>query len=157
MTVSTIQTDRLELVSISPAFLDAVLGGRRADAEEIAGFELPGDWPDERDRRLLRRRRDEMRQDPGSQEWLLRAMIQVAEDRPMIGHIGFHGPPETVGRAELGYTVRAKHRRRGYASEAARALMDWAARAHDVRRFFVAIALDNAASLVRRPNSDSRR
>jgi ribosomal-protein-alanine N-acetyltransferase len=65
----------------------------------------------------------------------------------MIGHIGFHGPPETIGRAELGYSVMPDHRRRGYAIEAARSLMDWAAREHDVTSFFVSIAPDNAASL----------
>ena len=39
------------------------------------------------------------------------------------------------------------HRRRGYAIEAARALMDWAAQEHDVASFFVSIAPDNVASL----------
>jgi len=39
------------------------------------------------------------------------------------------------------------HRRQGYATEAARAMMDWAAREHGVERFFVSIAPDNASSL----------
>lgn len=65
----------------------------------------------------------------------------------MVGHIGFHGSPKTVGRAEMGYTVMPNHRRQGYATEAARALMAWAAREHGVARFFVSIAPDNASSL----------
>jgi [ribosomal protein S5]-alanine N-acetyltransferase len=146
VTVPTIHADRLDLVPLSPALLDAILTGRRPDAEAIAGMKLPEGWPDERDRRLLRLRRDQMRQDPGCQQWLLRAMV-LRGGQTMVGHIGFHGPPQTIGRAELGYSVVPDHRRRGYAIEATLALMDWAAREHDVRNFFVSIAPDNAASL----------
>jgi ribosomal-protein-alanine N-acetyltransferase len=147
VTVPTIHADRLDLVAMSPAFLDAVLSGRRADAETIAGLKLPGSWPDERDRRLLRLRRDQMRRDPGCHEWLIRAMVLPDEGHAMIGHIGFHGPPQTVGRAELGYSVVPARRRRGYAIEGARTLMDWAANEHGVTSFFVSIAPDNVASL----------
>jgi RimJ/RimL family protein N-acetyltransferase len=132
---------------MSPAFLEAVLAGDRASAELIAGLTLPSDWPDEHDSRFLRLRLDQMRGDPSSQQWLVRAMVLRAQERPMVGHIGFHGSPETVGRAEMGYTVMPNHRRQGYATEAARALMDWAAREHGVQRFFVSIAPNNSSSL----------
>jgi RimJ/RimL family protein N-acetyltransferase len=132
---------------MSPAFLDVVLSGERADAEGIAALKLPEGWPDGRDRRLLRLRRDQIRRDPDSKQWLIRAIVLHANGRLMIGHIGFHGPPETIGRAEIGYRVMPDHRRRGYAIEAARALMDWAAKEHGVTSFFVSIAPDNAASL----------
>jgi ribosomal-protein-alanine N-acetyltransferase len=144
--IPTIRTRRLELVSMSPSFLNAVLADRRADAEAIAALKLPPDWPDERDRSLFRRRLEQMRQDSDSQQWLLRAIVLSAR-RVLIGHIGFHGPPETVGRAELGYAVMPDYRRLGYASEAARTMMEWAHREHGVTSFFVAISPDNAASL----------
>jgi [ribosomal protein S5]-alanine N-acetyltransferase len=144
--VSVIHTTRLELTSMSPSFISAILAGDRKRAEAVGAFKLPAGWPDERDRRLLRRRRDQMRLDPDSQRWLVRAMV-LAEDRSMVGHIGFHGPPETVGRAELGYSVMAERRREGYASEAATAMMDWAQRKHGIKRFFLAISPDNKPSL----------
>ena len=65
----------------------------------------------------------------------------------MVGHIGFHGSPEAIGCAELGYTVMPNRRRQGYATEAATALMDWAALEHGVHRFFVSISPGNASSL----------
>ncbi len=145
--VPIIQTNRLDLVSLSPAFIEAVLASDRAGAEAIAGLTLPSDWPDEHDSRFLRRRLDQMRGDPSSQQWLVRAMALRTQQRPMVGHIGFHGSPEAVGRAEMGYTVLPNCRRRGYATEAARALMDWAAGEHRVHRFFVSIAPDNGSSL----------
>lgn len=147
MSIPTIHTDRLDLVPMTPPFLDAILAGNRAGAEAIAGFDLPDGWPDERDRRLLRLRRGQMRRDPGCLPWLIRAMVLPGERGAMIGHIGFHGPPETIGRAEMGYSVMPDRRRRGYASEAARALMDWAGREHRVKSFFVSISPDNRASL----------
>lgn len=65
----------------------------------------------------------------------------------MIGHAGFHGPPEVIGRAEIGYTVMPEFRRRGFAQEAADGLMRWARREHGIERFFVSISPENAASL----------
>jgi RimJ/RimL family protein N-acetyltransferase len=43
--------------------------------------------------------------------------------------------------------VLPPYRRRGYALEAARGLMDWAGREHGVRLFRLSIAPDNAPSL----------
>src|SRR5947208_1472704 len=48
---------------------------------------------------------------------------------------------------ELGWTVFPPYRRQGYATEVARALMDWAASEHAVRRFVSATTPDNVASL----------
>jgi hypothetical protein len=43
--VKPIRTNRLALVPLSPAFLDALVEGRRAEAEAALGLELPPDWP----------------------------------------------------------------------------------------------------------------
>jgi len=65
----------------------------------------------------------------------------------MAGYIGFHGPPHVIGRAEMGYTVRPKFLRQGYATEAAKAMIEWARLQHGVTRFYLSIAPDNEASL----------
>jgi RimJ/RimL family protein N-acetyltransferase len=65
----------------------------------------------------------------------------------MLGHIGFHGPPDERGMAEMGYTVLPPFRRRGYALEAALGMMGWAQREHGVRLFRLSISPDNAPSL----------
>ncbi len=146
MTVLPIQTPRLDLVALSPEFVEALLAGRRAEAETIGGFRLPADWPDPHDERFLRLRLDQMRGDPASQPWLVRAMVLRTSERPMTGHIGFHGPPQDGG-AEMGYTALPQFRRRGFAFEAIQGLMDWAAREHGVTRFILSIAPDNGPSL----------
>ena len=74
-------------------------------------------------------------------------MVVRAIGRPMAGHIGFHGPPDVVGRAEMGYTVFPPFRRQGYAMEAAKAMMEWARGRHGVTRFYLSISPENEASL----------
>ncbi|MBI1884846.1 MAG: GNAT family N-acetyltransferase [Chloroflexi bacterium] len=143
--VPPIVTRRLHLASVPPPFIGALLDGRRDDAEAIGGFSLPPHWPFAGDDRWLRRWLDQMRADPAVQPWLLRAMV-LPRSRRMVGHGGFHGPPDD-GRLDLGYTVMPEQRRRGYAYESALALMEWAAREHGVRRFRLSIAPDNAPSL----------
>ena len=108
MQVPAIRSQRLELVSLSPAVLEALLDGRRKEAEAQLPVPLPDGWPDEGVAPFLRVRLEQMRREPESQEWLVRALV-LRRDREMVGHAGFHGPPGTgglaPGKAELGYTV----------------------------------------------------
>ena len=145
MPVEDITTERLRLVSLSPAVTAALLEGSREEAESEAGFEIPLEFPTEQDRYVLDMRLSQMTEDPGTQEWLLRAMLRPGSDE-MVGHIGFHGPPDE-GFAELGYTVFDDQRRKGYAIEAAQGLMSWATRTHGVRRFRLSISPSNEPSL----------
>ncbi len=48
--------------------------------------------------------------------------------------MGFHAPPTPDGAVELGFGIAEAHRRRGYATEAAAALLDWALARPDVTR-----------------------
>ena len=147
MRMPSILTSRLELASLGPAFLEALLGGRPFIAEGIGGFSLPHGWPDEHDRRFLERRLKQMTEDEDSQQWLARAMVSRREaSRPMIGHIGFHEAP-IDGVLEMGYTVFEKYRRQGYAYEAIHGMMRWAHEAHGIGRFRVSVSPDNAPSL----------
>ncbi len=83
----------------------------------------------------------------------------------MIGHAGFHRPPQPLapaladptyqgsaepaanGVVEIGYTIFAGARGRGYATETVAALIDWAFATGTVSTVLAAVAADNAASL----------
>ncbi len=133
---------------MSADFIEAVLEGRQAAAETMESLKLPPRWGGEkREDRLLRRRLEQMRQDPSLRPWLLRAMVTRTPDRTMIGFINFHGRPDRRNAAELGYTVMPEFRRRGHATEAVKGMMDWAVREHGVTLFIVSISPDNAPSL----------
>ena len=67
--------------------------------------------------------------------------------RRVIGTIGFHGPPDERRRLEIGYSVQPAYRRQGFAREAVRAMLDWAASEHGIHRFIASISPTNEASL----------
>lgn len=140
-----IRTGRVDLVSISAAFIEAVLDGRREDAADILGCALPKDWPDGHDARFLRLRHADIERDPDGQQWFVRAMC-LRETGRMIGHIGFHGPP-AGGWAEMGYTVFEPHRRSGYAEEAVLGMMRWARETHRLDTFRLSIDPGSEPSL----------
>jgi ribosomal-protein-alanine N-acetyltransferase len=154
---AVIVSDRLNLVPMTPAFLEAALRGDSSVAEEILGFAVPSAWYEMRGH--MEMRLDQLRQDPSLQPWLARAMVLRGQGMAgpasvMVGHIGFHtGPnPEYLrelapGAVELGYSVFPDYRRRGYAREAVQALMDWARREHGISRFVVSISPENGPSL----------
>ncbi len=146
----TINTERLDLIPFSAAFMRASLAHDRAESERLLGVPLPADWPDCPG--LLSLRLRQLEEDPALEPWLVRAMVRRS-DRVMIGHIGFHEAPGpehyreiSPGAAEFGFEVYEPYHRRGYAREASLALMAWAHREHGVERFVLTIRPDNLPS-----------
>jgi [ribosomal protein S5]-alanine N-acetyltransferase len=151
-TATTIQSTRLDMIPMTPEFMQAAFDGDLATAEATIGLTIPTDWLEEPDS-WMRIRLEQLRADPGLQPWLLRA-IGLRSERLMIGHIGFHTRPGadyladlSPGGVEFGYTIFTRFRRQGYAREAAQALMGWAAREQGVTRFVVSISPQNLPSL----------
>jgi RimJ/RimL family protein N-acetyltransferase len=141
-----ISSQRLDLVSMSRAVLVALLEGSRDEA--LIGAKIPAWWPEETDRRFLRLRVQDIDRDPNAEPWLLWALVHRGFERRMVGYAGFHGPPApTNPKLELGYAIFPAFQGRGYAAEAARALMGWARVRHGIGHFVVSIAPGNEPSL----------
>lgn len=120
----TIRTARLSLEVLEPGVIRMLLAGERAGAERELGAPLPPGLADER-AAWLRRHLSLMKRYPGRRAWCARLMFLWGDAREAVGHCGFHGPPEAVGRAEMGYSVFEPFRGRGFAQEAARGLVVW--------------------------------
>jgi RimJ/RimL family protein N-acetyltransferase len=138
-------------VSLPPTLLDAFLAGDRVAARALADFSIPNEFPGD-DLGLVRFRRGQIAERPEWLPWSLRAIVLREPKRVMVGFANFHGPPGVndlgaPGAAETGYTVFAAYRGRGFATEVAQAMMDWAAHEHGVRHFISGVAADNAPSL----------
>lgn len=128
-----------------------LVAGRNASTERRLRVRLPEDFELRAHVRLR-----PIYKDPHARPWLLRFIVLREETVPtsgggrgartVVGLVGFHGPPDEHGRAEVGYEVLAPYRRQGYASEAVLGLLDWAARQHGVRTFLATIASDNEPS-----------
>ncbi len=145
-TVPSIHSSRFELVSMSLAFMQALLDGDLSTAEAEIGASVSPDLPRQLDG-FLQFRIADMTTDPTAQPWLGRAIVLSDErGRRVIGSIGFHSPPEVDGRVEVGYRVDPEHRRQGVASEVVRALFEWANREHGVTRFRASTGPNNVAS-----------
>ena len=145
MTITALETARLRLVSPDARCLEHLLDGDDIAAAEALDMSLPPRLGESAEG-LLRIRLADLRSAPTAQPWLLRIISEREPPRPMVGFAGFHGPPDAAGRVEVGYEVLPAYRRRGYALEATLGLLEWA-RDQGARRFSVAIALRNVASL----------
>lgn len=66
--------------------------------------------------------------------WVLGYFITLQSTGEPIGSCGFTGPPDADGVVELAYAVDPAHRGKGYATEAAAALAQFALAAGEVRR-----------------------
>ena len=133
---------------MSVPFMEALQRNDLATASREVGASVPADMPMDL-HNFLDFRLAQPALDPTIREWLGRVMVLDDGDggRRVIGSVGFHGPPDAEGRAEVGYRVEPDYRRQGYAREAVKALFDWAYRTHGVTRFVASIAPDNEPSL----------
>lgn len=78
--------------------------------------------------------------------WLLGFSITDQVSGAVIGGCGFKGPPDREGVVEIAYWVGPAHQRRGYATEAARALIAFAFGSGLVRTVRAHTRPGNAAS-----------
>lgn len=127
-------TERLELVPITIPLVEAVLEANRVRAEEILGAACPVAWPN---RALVERAfyasLDAIRRDPELRLWGDRVMITRGEERRIVGSVVFHGAPDEDGAVEVAYGVEEDSQRKGFATEATRASVEWALSVSGVR------------------------
>ncbi len=140
-----INTERLDLLLLRADALRALLLGDREGASRAQGVTLPAEFPCSSDDHFLGVQLQRAQEFPESRGWCARAIVRRV-DGQVIGHAGFHGPPGAVGRAEIGYTVFTAYRGQGYATETARALVDWA-RIQGERTVFATVSPTNWPSL----------
>ncbi len=133
---------RTRLVRLDVATLAALLDQDLARASDLAGvpltpYLLTQGW-------LWRIRHDQVLADPAAADWIARVAIV---DGALVGHVGFHGPPDERGMVEVAYAVDPDLRRRGHAGTLLGAALDWAASRPEVTVVRASISPDNVASL----------
>lgn len=137
--MSILFTERLVLEPITVGMVEAVMAGRREDAERIAGARLPAAWPG---RALVERAFTvslaEIRTDPETRLWGDRLVLLKPElaggERRVVGSVVFHGKPDGDGTAEVAYGIEEGSQGQGLATEATRASVVWALAQPGVRQ-----------------------
>jgi RimJ/RimL family protein N-acetyltransferase len=125
-------TRRLELIAATPELARAAV----ADETELARLlqaEVPEGWPPPLYGEHQRQFADQLTTDPELVGWLVWYAVQI-DPAVLVGTVGLSGPPDSEGIVELGYSMVARFQRKGYASEAVGALIDWAFSNPEVRR-----------------------
>jgi ribosomal-protein-alanine N-acetyltransferase len=120
----TIQTGNLILAAYLPRHLRALIRSVE-DFENTAGLRVAegvrdqflGASPD-----FMRRVENGKQSDP----WLFGFAVIHKINNILIGTCGFPGPPDSDGAAEIAYGISPAYQGRGYATEAAEALIDFA-------------------------------
>jgi ribosomal-protein-alanine N-acetyltransferase len=138
--MTALRTPRLELVPLTLSMVEAVLLGRREEAERLARARMPERWPNpELVERAFAMSLEGIRADSTARLWGARVMIAVAPagrdppdkpgaepDRRVVGSIVFRGKPNEDGIAEIAYGVEELSQGQGYATEAVGASVAWA-------------------------------
>lgn len=137
------QHPSIELAILSDCVLEALVAGSIERASDAFGRPLPPILLE--DSWLWSYRLEQIHEDPACAQWLVRLIID-ASSQGIVGHAGFHGPPDERGMVEVGYTVHPDFRRRGYATAALGALIDYAAAEPRVNVVRASVSPDNAAS-----------
>ena len=89
---------------------------------------------------------EQVRADPTAAPWWAWLLIRQS-DRAVIGFVGFGGRPDADGTVITGYAVYPEYEGHGYATEAARAAIDWVLRQDGVQRVRATVPPWHAASL----------
>jgi [ribosomal protein S5]-alanine N-acetyltransferase len=148
--MSILRTPRLKLVPLTLEVVEAILSGRREDAETLVGARMPDRWPN-RDlvERAFSASLEAIRATPDKCLWGDRVLIAGGKDADarVVGSVVFHGIPAENGIAEIAYGVEEGSQGRGYATEAVGACVAWALAQEDVRAVRAATFAWHRASL----------
>ena len=131
-------------MQLSAACLEALVAGNLDAASAHAGQPLTPYLVDEA--WLWRMRLEQLAKDPSSLGWIARAAVDTT-DSEVVGHVGFHGPPDERGMVEVAYAVDPARRRQGYATSMLATALGWAAGSSDVEVVRASISPGNKASL----------
>jgi [ribosomal protein S5]-alanine N-acetyltransferase len=142
------RTSHLELIAATVAHLDAELEGPEA-LGALLGVAVPVGWPPgDYDRNAMEFFKAQLEaageSAVGWYNWYAMAVAADGRRNSLVAGAGYLGPPADDGSVEIGYSVVAAARRRGYATELVEFLAARAFKFHPVQTV-VAHTLDSNA------------
>lgn len=138
----SLTTGRLRLVPLPPEAA-AALPNDRDRAARLIGASLSDDWPQPDLFAILPRH---VLLGPDTAAFGIWVIVE-RESGTVIGDIGFRGPPDGSRSVEIGYSIVPAQRRRGYMTEAGRAITAWAQQQPGVDTVVARCDADNQASI----------
>jgi RimJ/RimL family protein N-acetyltransferase len=128
--VGDLTTARLRLVAITPVMLKADEAGDGSLAK-ILRAEVTAEWPPEHwEPHVYHFIEKQYLDEPRTRGWHRYVLLPKGRGWVLIGAVGAFPKPE--GDAEIGYSTLPSYQRKGYGTEAARALVEWLLTQKDV-------------------------
>jgi [ribosomal protein S5]-alanine N-acetyltransferase len=143
---ANIESERLDLVALLPADIQALIAGDIERAGSLTGLRFPPSWPNDSDARNgLSWHLSALEADETQVAWRIRAIVERSS-RSVMGSINLKGPPNADGDVEIGWGLAEHCRHRGYAFEAAGAVVGWVLQQPGVRCISATVPNDNRPS-----------
>jgi RimJ/RimL family protein N-acetyltransferase len=120
-----LQGARLDLIAMTPSLIDAELAGSTALAQALH-VPPPDTWPPELYERDDLERMRALLQVPVHAGWAVYYLLERGTPPHLVGVAGFAGAPGADGVVDVGYSILPAYRRRGLATEAVGALLQYA-------------------------------
>lgn len=120
-----IETQRLQIRPATSDVLRAAAAQDRSKMSELLGAEVTPDWPPDLLQDALAPTADALESGKLSPPWST-YFVFLHNPARLIGVVGFTGAPTDKGRLEIGYSIINSEQRHGYATEASKALIDFA-------------------------------
>jgi RimJ/RimL family protein N-acetyltransferase len=121
--MKSLETERLALFAEDAALAQATVDGPEA-MSDLLNASVPPEWPPELFADVVGYWIPRLTADPANEGWCVWHIVRKS-DRVVIGLTGFKGQP-VDGRVDVGYAILDAFQRRGYATEAVTAVMEWA-------------------------------
>ncbi|MBZ5538584.1 MAG: GNAT family N-acetyltransferase [Acidobacteriia bacterium] len=129
MNEKIISTERLDLIAATAELARTEMEDTQEFSRQL-GVRVPEDWPPPlNDAQSMNWTLRFLLENPDGVGWATWYFVLRANDpaeRTAIGNGGFKGKPTPDGTVEVGYSLMEQFQRRGYATEAVRALLKWA-------------------------------
>jgi RimJ/RimL family protein N-acetyltransferase len=144
-------TRRLTLVAATAGHMHADLESREALARSLR-VAVPDSWPPDLYDHDAIRYSLAMLEDPANDGWSFYYVVTNTPGPTLVGLAGYKGHPTADGTVEIGYGILPAYQRRGFATEAAGALITNAFRHDAVRRVIAETLpdLDGSKGVLRR-------
>ncbi|MCI0765560.1 GNAT family N-acetyltransferase [Bacillus sp. TL12] len=125
-----IETKRLKMIPFTLEFVEATIKGR-GELQEIIPYKISLEWPMPDYKDILSWIAEGLRKNPEQSKWS--GLIIHKEDNVIIGDMGCKGAPDSMGTVEIGYSIVPEYQGNGYATEMAKAFVEWLQQTNEVQ------------------------
>ncbi len=119
-----LETERLNLIPLQARNL-AMSVENYGEMETDLGLRVTNTILDDEMKHAMKVRLRKVLEDGENYLWLTNWAVVLKEENQIIGFIMIKGYPNENGEVIVGYGIEEKYRKRGYATEALKGLIDW--------------------------------